>query len=302
MDKTVYIIILNYNNYKDTIECVNSVIDIEYENIKILIVDNNSTNDSYKKLKEEFNNKVILIKSKKNLGYAGGNNLGIKYALDNNADYICILNNDTLVPKTFLTRMIPFMEQNGEFAIVGPTILYDNIDNLVQSTGAKIDMIRGKTPSINRGKKYCEIKQKIINCDYIGGACILLRSEVIKKIGYIPENYFLFYEETEWCYNAKKKGFPVICYTNEYIIHKGGKSIVKIGGLNEYIKERNRVVFVKRNADFFILILFYIYLVSKTIIRFIFFKGSLYYLKYYFDGTFNLIDKKYSFIYLNNNK
>jgi len=294
----VYIIILNYNGYKDTIECIHSLKDIDYKNYKIVVVDNNSVDNSIEKIKNTFN-EIVVLNTGINLGYAGGNNYGIKYALENKANYICVINNDVIVDRNFLKPLVDYMENNKNVGIVGPAVCEYYDKNIVQSTGAKINLAKGNVPLINYGKKYSNItKSKVIECDYISGACLLFRKDLVNEIGYIPESYFLFYEETEWCLKVKRRGYKVVCLPNSKIYHKGSASVKNISGLSEYLGFRNRVVFVKRNANIIQKIYFYNYLFLQFLYWSIFKRKKIYIFNYYLHGFFNKIDKKYSFCYI----
>lgn len=274
---------------------------IEYDNYKIVIIDNMSTNNSERILREKFESKHKIIQTGKNIGYAAGNNIGIKYAMDHNSDYVCILNNDTIVSTHFLINLVDYLEHNKKCAMVGPAILDNNENHTIQSTGALIDISKGKVPVINNGKLLRQVDD-VINCDYIGGACILARCDVIKIIGMLPECYFLFFEETEWCYRAKKAGFTIKCYTKSNIVHKGSVAINSINGLNQYLLERNRMVFVKRNGDLISKIKFCIYVFVKGTYMMLFNRKQKCFLKYYLHGLFNIVDKQYPFIYINKNQ
>ena len=131
---------------------------------------------------------------------------------------------------------------------------------------------------------------------------MLFRTEVLKKLGYIPESYFLFYEETEWCYKAKEQGFKNICLTDYYIYHKGSVSINAINGLQEYLMNRNKVVFVKRNINSKIkYIRFLMYLLFRFTYRFLLGKEkNIKIIRYYVDGIRGVIDSKYPFIVIEN--
>ena len=241
-----------------------------------------------------------IIQTGKNLGYAGGNNIGIKIAIENEADYICILNNDVIVERDFLEKLVKYLEKNKNTDMVGPMICEYDESNIIQSTGAMVNLFNGVITLINHGSRENEIKEKIIECDYIGGACILVRKETIDQIGLLPENYFLFFEETEWCLNAKKNGYNIICNCNAKVKHKGSASIDKVSGLSEYFMHRNRVVFEKRNANLFQLGIFYFYITLHIFYRILFKRGSSFIIKYYFDGLFNKVNEKYDFVDLPN--
>lgn len=296
----VYVIILNYNGYKDTIECVNSLKKIVYKNYKIVIVDNNSTDDSEKVLKESCK-ECLIIQTGRNLGYAGGNNIGINYSIENESDYICILNNDVVVEQNFLNELVKHFENNDNTAMVGPMICEYSNKQIIQSTGARVNLYKGDVSPLNNGKTEEQIKQKIIKCDYVGGACILVRRDVLEDIGLIPENYFLFFEETEWCFRAREKRYDVICCCDAKVKHKGSSSMNKVSGLSEYFMHRNRIIFEKRNANLIQLICFYVYVTFETIYRIVVKKRSTKLVNYYFDGLLNKVNKKYEFAYISKN-
>ena len=295
----VSIIILNYNGYQDTIECVYGLNNIKYENLNVIIVDNSSTDGSYLILKEVFPD-MKIIQTERNLGYAAGNNIGIEYAIKDGAEFICILNNDVVVTEDFLSPLIESLNSNSTPTIIGPMILENSDHQIVQSTGAFIDLVRGRVPVINYGKKRSEIGKDLIKCDYIGGACILFKSIHIDRLGYLPEAYFLFYEETEWCLRAKSKGFEIICNPNVSIKHKGSVSINRVEGLTDYLIHRNRVKFMKRNVNLIPFIFFMLYLILETTYKIVTSRTSIKTYSYYLDGLIDRTSNKYDFIYMAN--
>lgn len=290
------IVVLNYNGWQDTIECVKGLANVKYPKL-IIVVDNCSSDDSYEELRKRLKQNVVLLKSTHNLGYAGGNNIGLRYALDKGCEYLCILNNDTIIEEDFLTPCIKELEEHSDTGFVGPTLI-DYSTGLVQSTGGEIFIDKGKVTQKNRNVKY-DMLQARIECDYVGGACIVLRSEYIRQIGFIPECYFLFFEETEWCYRSLKKGYKNICLGKTCIKHKGSVSIKRTVGLNEYLLNRNRIVFLRRNSNTWChAFIIYMMLVAKNIVRFIAGRrDAISNIKAYHDGWNNKVDlKKYPFI------
>jgi GT2 family glycosyltransferase len=294
---SVFIIILNFNGYQDTIKCVESLSNILYKNFRIIIVDNNSTDNSVLILKQTFP-KIDIIQTEANLGYAAGNNFGIKYAVECGAQYLCILNNDTIAHEDFLSPLVRRLNSNSQKTIIGPMIL-EKDNHTIQSTGARIDMLRGRVPVINSGKIKKEISNKLIECDYIGGACLLFRCDSINELGLFPENYFLFYEETEWCLRAKKNGFQIVCDPSTSIVHEGSSSIKRVSGLIEYLLSRNRVVFMRRNSNVYTFSVFMIYLNFETIFKVMMGKKSIKTFCYFWDGILNKVRSEYDFIYIN---
>lgn len=292
------IIILNYNGWEDTIECIKGLSNIKYPLLTI-VVDNCSSDDSIKQLQGHLGQNAVLLKSVRNLGYAGGNNIGLKYAIEHGCDYLCVLNNDTVIDEDFLTPCIRELETHIDTGFVGPTLL-DYTTGLVQSTGGDIFINKGEVTQKNKNTKYSSLPGRI-ECGYIGGACIVCRKETIDEIGYIPENYFLFYEETEWCYKYLMKGYKNICLGNTKIYHKGSISINKTTGLNDYLMKRNRIAFIRRNssstANAFTI---YIALVVGNVLRLIAGrKDAIRNIKAYHDGWNKKIDlKRFPFIVL----
>ncbi len=240
----VIIIVLNYNGWQDTVSCLRSTQNIRYPH-KLLVIDNGSTDDSVEEIKKQCDMDVKVIATGMNLGYAGGNNVGIKYALENQYKYCCVLNNDTIIEEDFMEACIRHLNNNPGTAFVGPTIL-DYHSGRIQSTGGNIFINKGEVDCKNQGKKLEEVSE-IIESDYLGGACMVFKSDLIEQIGYIPESYFLFFEETEWCWKALKKGFENICLGTNGILHKGSVSINKLEGLHEYLMMRNQIAFIRRN-------------------------------------------------------
>lgn len=264
----VFLVILNFNSFKDTKECLLSLKSLKYSNYEIIVVDNSSTDGSYEKLKKEFKS-YNIIKCNENLGYAKGNNLGIKYALENKAEYICILNNDITVESDFLNKIIKVMEEQKDIGIAGPCICKYDDKNIIQAMGANINLYTGLTQGKYKNYKYNKVPKEDTFVDYLGGACFVCRRDVFEDIGLIPENYFLFFEETEFCYRASSKGYKLLCVYNSKIYHKGSSTISKYNGLSYYFLNRNRVVFIRRNADILEKIIFSIYIFIEAIGRII---------------------------------
>lgn len=278
----VYIIILNFNSIDETINCLKSLSKITYNNYKIVVVDNASCDNSIEKL--EAIKDIKLIKSTKNFGYANGNNLGIRYALDSGADYICVLNNDVEVDKRFLEPLIDYLTEHIDVGGVGPCILDYKHKDIVQALGGTIDFYRGLALGRCKGKNINEIYESITDVDYLGGACFVCRSEVFDRLGLIPENYFLFYEETEFCVKMKKIGYKLFCIKESKVYHKGSATISKFGGLSYYFLNRNRIIFMRRNANIFQKIVFPVYLIAETVGRILIRHESIKLFKYYFEG------------------
>lgn len=293
MKPNVSIIILNWNGWDDTVECLESLYQIDYPNYNIIIVDNASKDDSLKKIKEycqgkidvksdffeykkknkpieiieitkenseklnfndnDFSNlnsdKLIIIKNDKNHGFAEGNNIGIKFALKQlNPHYILLLNNDVVVSSDFMKHLVSTSQKEKDVGIVGPTILFYNEKSRIQSAGVKINWHKGIATSLNRNKPYDFHVKQIIDVDSLSGCCLLVRSELFQQIGLFNSDYFLYWEETEFCVRSKKVDYRIIYDSQSKIWHKSGESTKKSRGCYEYFYVRNMVWFMKSQA------------------------------------------------------
>lgn len=255
----VYFIILNYNNASDTIECIRTIENIDYSNYRIVLVDNASTDNSEEILRETFP-EHHFIQTHKNAGYAKGNNIGIEYAIQDGAEYVCILNNDVLVEPDFLTKLVGYSEKNPKVGVVGPRVCTYEDTTILESAGSIVDMNRGAVTRLYNGESETTVYGKTVSCDYVGGACMLIRSTLIQEVGMIPDLYFLFYEENEWCIKIRNAGYSIVCVADAKVVHKGSASINKVSGLSEYFMYRNLIIFMKRNGSFKNKLIFYPYI------------------------------------------
>lgn len=280
----VAVIVLNYNNPIDTISCLKNIRAINYNNFQIIIVDNHSTDDSVSEIKAELLPEETLVESSINKGYAAGNNLGIKEVQNQKIDYYCILNNDVEVDPNFLDILVTSMNENPNLGVVGPKICDFDNRNLVQATGSIVDMNFGRATELNKNSLINDVASEVIVCDYVGGACMLVRSKSIEQAGLIPEDYFLFYEENEWCANIKQVGYQIACVTEATVYHKGSHTIKQVNGLSEYFMYRNLVIFVNRNGSFKNRIVFLIYFMGFCIKSLLVKKNGGRFFRYFWDG------------------
>jgi len=270
----VFIIILNWNGWSDTLECLKSLESNDYLNCQVVIVDNGSKNRP-----ELSDSKIKIIYNKKNLGFSGGNNVGIKYALDRGADYVLLLNNDVIVSPDFLTKLIKAGESNEKFGFLGSKIYFYPPAMLRKAMRAgdqkdKIWFAGGQVNLINNKKHWLYNKGVMRGCgeidqgqydkpdiqetEYITGCCLLAKKEVIEKIGLMPEEYFVYYEDTDWSFKARRAGFKCIFVPQSKIWHKGSKSSIEYSLSYIYYHTRNGLLFATRYAPWYIKPLIYL--------------------------------------------
>jgi GT2 family glycosyltransferase len=273
----VAVIIVNWNNYRDTIECLESLKTLTYNNYKVYVVDNGSTNKSTEKLTRYLETikptdiKVELMETNANLGFAGGNNFAIKKAISDDCDCTWLLNNDTLVESGSLDRLIDTMYSDQQIGIVGSKIYYYNT-NKIWFAGGQINTWTGKATHIGYQEEDSALFSTNKEVDYITGCSMLIKREVIREIGVLPEYYFLYFEETEFNIVAKKRGWKIIYVPSSKIYHKASAST---GGENSpsplvnYYFLRNQFWFIYKTQPFYKKCTCYIYIVLKAIKRII---------------------------------
>ena len=267
----VSIIILNWDNYKDTKECLESLKKITYPNYEIIIVDNGSKDGSTQKIQKEFPNHIYIY-NKDNLGFSGGNNEGIKYALERNSDYILLLNNDVTVESDFLNFLVEKGENDLKVGILVPKINYYSKPDIIWLAGGYISKIRGSGFPIGKGKNENQyVEDRFIT--FSSGCCILIKKEIFKKIGLWDVNYFLYGEDTDFCKRTIDTGFKLLYVANSKIYHKIGITTKKTNSpLPIYYATRNRLYFSKKLCGNWFYI-FFIYLILTTcLIKFIIWK------------------------------
>jgi hypothetical protein len=262
--KHVVISLLNFNSKKDTLECLHSLKDIDKKNIKltVVVVDNAS--------KEEFNIEngeieglpLVVIKESKNLGFSGGNNVVINYALRNEADYVLALNSDTYVDKNFLEELLKTIEKDNLIGIVAPKIYFapgyefhkekysqKEKGKVFWYAGGKIDW--ANVTGYHRGVDEVDHQQyeKVEETEIATGCCMLIRKEVFRKVGLFEDKYFLYYEDSDLCMRVKRKGFKILYVPSSIIWHKNAGSAGGSGSqLQDYYITRNRLLFGSKFA------------------------------------------------------
>lgn len=222
----VFIVLVNWNGRDDTIECLYSLESLKYSNFSIIIVDNGSTDDSIKEIKKRFNG-ITLLENKKNEGFAAGNNRGIKYALEREADYVWLLNNDTVVDENALTALLNRVQNNPEIGMCGSKLIYYNKRNVFQLlAGGRYNKWLGITQNIGQNKPiHYSFDRKNVErqLQFIAGASLLVSRPFIEEIGLLCEDYFLYFEEIDWSKRAEGK-FNLGFAAESIVYHKEGAS------------------------------------------------------------------------------
>ncbi|QHA93700.1 glycosyltransferase family 2 protein [Bacillus sp. N1-1] len=254
---SVAIILLNWNSYKDTYECLKSLENLAYESFHVFVVDNASTDHSYEKLVKDgelgvFRSEVTFIQSGGNLGFAGGNNVGIKQAYELGYDYIWLLNNDTTVDEHSLSTLITVIDKDERIGIVGSKIYFADT-NLLWFAGGQVNYYSGSTHHVGYKKKDKGQYDKIKHVQYIVGCSLLFRRELIESVGYLEEDYFLYYEDTDWNIRASRKGWDILYVPQSIVYHKvsSSSSSKDVAPFFAYYNIRNAYLMIQRNEGKF---------------------------------------------------
>ena len=229
----ISIIVLNYNAGELLLNCINSLMKSTYQNIEILVVDNISSDDSHTKCKKQFPD-IKLIQNRKNLGYCGGNNVGIKEA---KGEFIVILNPDTIVEENWLDEMFNAFNEFGD-GLYQPKIISLNESDIIQSTGNMIHVF-GFGFARDKGKKIIEKKEEIEKIGYASGTCLFTTKKVLEKVGLLDEFLFLYHDDLDLGWRAAQIGINSYYVPESKIFHAESYSL-KWSAKKFYWLERNR--------------------------------------------------------------
>jgi GT2 family glycosyltransferase len=262
--KKVSIITINFNQPKVTWELLQSI-PHTYENLEVIVVDNGSKVVSISNWQVNFPN-VKFIRSEQNLGFAGGNNLGIMAAT---GDFLFLVNNDTEFTEGLVEKLVGVMDSNPAIGMISPMIKYFTNKDVIQYAGyTPMNYYTCRNSCIGlREKDNGQYNNITAPTAYCHGAAMMIRKEAIEKAGFMSENFFLYYEEVDWCEQIKCAGYEAWVCTEALIFHKESVSVGKKSNLKEYFMNRNRILFIRRNAPFFKMMIFYPYFILLVVPR-----------------------------------
>jgi hypothetical protein len=278
----VSIITVNYNQTEVTCALLESLNKITYPNFEVIVVDNHSTEDDPKKIKQLYPN-IVFIENPINYGFAAGNNYGLMRA---RGEYVLLLNNDIEVPPQFMEPLIEKLEQNPGIGAVSPRIKFYYQPDTIQYAGyTPIGKITMRNSAIGYWEKDRGQYNEDCETAYAHGAAMMVPMHVVKEIGLMSYIFFLYYEEADWCARIKQAGYKIYYVGNSHVLHKESVSTGKLSALKIYYQNRNRIVFMRRSQfgkNFYMALMYQLFVaIPKNAFKFLL-KGKIsFFLAYY---------------------
>jgi GT2 family glycosyltransferase len=266
----VSVIVLTWNGKEDTVQCLESIGKSQIPNFKlqIIVVDNGSTDGTQKAVKELFKNisnppklTCKLIENKANLGFAEGNNIGMKCAFDNKADYLMLLNNDTYVDENLVADLVKELKKYPKAGVISPKIYFakgfeyhkkrykkNELGRVIWYAGGDIDWnnVYGSNHGVDEVDK--GQFEKVVDTGFATGCCMLFKSEVLERVGFFDKKYYAYVEDADFSQRVKKAGWRVLYTPHAKLWHKVGQTFGIGSEKNDYYITRNRLLFGFRYA------------------------------------------------------
>ncbi|GIW45852.1 MAG: glycosyl transferase [Candidatus Binatia bacterium] len=248
----VGVVVVNWNGNDDTERCVESLLAVDYPNLEIIVVDNGSRQDPVPHLRERFPT-VTCIRLPRNLGFTGGNNAGMRHALDAGAEYVFVLNNDTIVEPDVIRCAVDTAERDSRIAAVGVKILAWDDPTRIWVAYGHVTYRQGLVRLIGYywPDDYRFTQERDV--EWVPGTAMLLRRSALLDVGLFDDAFFAYHEDVDWCTTARQKGYRIVFAPHGRVYHKGhgssgGRRFVSV---RQYLAGRNMVLFVQKHGSVF---------------------------------------------------
>lgn len=241
-EKKIAVILVNYNGLDDTLACIESL-QKSTINSQIVVVDNASLEDESIKIAQYYKN-VKIFRENRNLGFAGGNNIGIKWALEQNFEYIALLNNDTIVKENLLEQLLSVVDEN---IVVAPYMYYYYYPNELWYGGGYLSHFTAKATHITHPQK----NDNTFECSFVTGCCFLAHRTIWKKVGILDDSYFMYLEDVDFSARILQNNFKIVVNPQAKLWHKVGKSTGNNSAFRMYYITRNRFLLQKKQKKSF---------------------------------------------------
>jgi GT2 family glycosyltransferase len=216
----VVIIVLTWNGRDLTLDCLRSLEAVTTPGVRVVVVDNASGDGTVAAIRERYGDRVDLVVNDSNLGYAGGNNAGIRQALDQGARFLLLLNNDTTVAPNFVDHLLAPLFETNDIGVTAPKIFFAKPPNRIWYAGGEVALWKGTARHIGIREVDHGQYDRARDIDYASGCCLLARREVFEKVGMLDEHYQAYFEDTDWCMRARRAGFRVRYVPTAQVWHR----------------------------------------------------------------------------------
>jgi|FaiFalDrversion3_1042247.scaffolds.fasta_scaffold00181_4 GT2 family glycosyltransferase len=276
--RLVGIVILNWNRPIDTIMCLKSLEYITYRDYFIVVIDNGSTDNSLEQIRAAAPHATVLPLSQ-NLGFASGVNIGIDRAIHMGAEYVLLLNNDTVVAPNFLEPLVEAMDEDPKIGISVPKIYFFAPPWFIYAAGAKWTNIPPRVKMIGYGKPDNPLYNKSRDLDYATGCALLIRCQLFKSVGTFDPIYFMYQEDYDFCHRVRKAGYRIVYVPQSRVWHKGSQGLGENSYMKWYLWAKSTVIFYRKNFSLLSLMCFLGWVGLREMIR-----GNTSFLKPFIDG------------------
>lgn len=240
----VFAVLINYETAIYTRECIESLVQSKQCDLEIIVVDNSTSAEGYAQLQKEIAPyAVTLIKAPENLGFSNGNNIGIQYALAHGADYILMLNNDTVIDENMIAELL---QKADNKTVTVPKMYYHANPTVLWYAGGEIQWKFGKTAHIGENQEDCEIYSQEKEVAFATGCCLLLHKKVIEQVGLWDESFFMYGEDVDYSIRLAQNGIKILYVPTAKLWHKVGASAGIVSALGIYYDNRNRFFLIKK--------------------------------------------------------
>lgn len=246
--KKIGIVICNYNKQDYIIPCIHSILNSSVNHFDLFVVDNASTDDSVKLIKKEFEGRLTLLVNKENLGGSGGFNTGLKEALKGDYAYLMCVDNDVVFDKYAIEELYHFLEENSEAGMAGSRVYFMDDPEYIWSYSADIDFEKYVQIDNYRNCKDTKEVPDVVYGDYVPACALMARTEAVRKVGIMPEENFIYWDDMEWGYRFNQAGYKVAAVGASRVWHKGGGRNAGNTFINYYMW-RNRIRFFLKVLD-----------------------------------------------------
>ena len=246
----VTIVMLNWNQESDTLECLDSVARLAYPSFAVVVVDNGSTDGSPDAIARWSNDNLLitLIRNSGNLGFAGGSNIGIRHALTTGTDYVFLLNNDTIVEPDVLTRLVDTAELSGDIGMTGPKIYKYGEERVLDSAGTRTIPWLAQGFLKGHGEEDLGRYDGVAEIPYITGTALVVKRSVLQKVGLMDEDYFFYFDDFDWGLRTRNAGYRLLLVPDAIIHHKGSQAIGFGSPSYMHHMVRSRILFARKHV------------------------------------------------------